>query len=150
MLDGALKPALQAVVEQHLAACADCRLELERARAAWAGLGALGGAPEVDTDAAWAAFGQRLRAGEERAASRRWAWWLLPVPLALAGGAAVALVVSLSPGQVGPASADEMEVARHMEMLKHLDCFREYDSLEAAGLLEDPAALEAALEEVGG
>jgi hypothetical protein len=45
---------------------------------------------------------------------------------------------------------DEIRLVQNLDLLEELDCLEELPTLERAGLFEDPAAIERALEEVGG
>lgn len=149
-LDGALASTEREALEQHVGACADCRAELARTKALTERLEAARVQPPIDVDAAWLAFQDRLREREPALSPTAWwrRWWLLPVPVAVA--AAVALVVGTGRMPGGAGLPDELELVRNLDLLESLDCVQELSTLEAAGLLGDPAELEHALEEVGG
>lgn len=147
-VDGELDGTERGELERHLRGCEACRGELERTRALAARLAAANDAP-VDVDAAWGAFQERLSAEGAAAPGPAWwrRWWWVPVPVAALAGAA--LTVALL-GDVAPGVPDEVRLVQHLDLLEALDCLVELPTLERAGLLEDPAAIERALEEVGG
>jgi anti-sigma factor RsiW len=90
-LDGRAKPAERRAVEEHLVACADCRVRAEEFRALWSALDDL---PEISPSPA---FDASMRARIAAEPARRGFWNWLPSPrLAFAVAALVAMSVWLS------------------------------------------------------
>lgn len=114
-VDGEITPERRHDLDEHVAACTECRDEL---RATTALLGALGNLPQ---EAAVPALVEsatirrmRVAAAEERDRhERRWGWLSTPV-LAAAGVAVLALVISTRPageqGSRDPATSDASRV----------------------------------------
>jgi anti-sigma factor RsiW len=140
----ALAADARARVAAHLDGCAECRRAVEESRTVLAALGA--GAltpPPVD----WGRYGAELWA-RVRSASRR-PWWARPLPVALAVGAAAAvlLLVVRAPERrpVELAAVEETmlgarlpllqqyRVVERLELLEDLDAIRHLDGLAAGG-----------------
>jgi anti-sigma factor RsiW len=101
LVNGTLAPEEVAVVEGHLAECAECRAELQAERQLADAFASL----PVDVDASWASMEQRLDA-ERRVVIQPAAWWRRKVPMAwavaspLAAAAAMALLfLNVTPTQ---------------------------------------------------
>jgi anti-sigma factor RsiW len=101
LVNGTLAPEEVAVVEGHLAECAECRAELQAERQLADAFASL----PVDVDASWTSMEQRLDA-EPPVVIRPAAWWRRKVPVAwavaspLAAAAAMALLfLNVTPTQ---------------------------------------------------
>ena len=96
-LDGRLDPSAAARVDEHLAACAECRRAAEELRAVKSAVGTL------RREAAPAGLADQVRAAldaEGTRGPRRW-----PVALGLAAAAVLAVAIWLWPGETVPESA---------------------------------------------
>jgi anti-sigma factor RsiW len=92
-LDGRARPAERRAVEEHLAACADCRTRADEFSALW---GVLDDLPAISPSPAFEAS-LRARLAAEPARRGFWSWAHLPSPrLAFAATALIALAVWIS------------------------------------------------------
>jgi anti-sigma factor RsiW len=92
-LDGRARPAERRAVEEHLAACADCRARAGEFTALWSALDDL---PAISPSPAFEAS-LRARLAAEPARRGFWSWVQLPSPrLAFAATALIALSVWIS------------------------------------------------------
>jgi len=136
LVDGALPEGRRAEVEEHLAACAECRAERERLAAVGRVLSALPAPPEPPPG-----FEQRFyaRLAREKASRPslvervlRSPWrWAAPVA-GLGAAAAVAFGVT----QV---RHDRLEMARHLDLLENYVVVASLDSVES---VEDVEVVE--------
>ena len=140
-LDGRAKPAERRAVEQHLTACADCRLRAEEFRMLW---DALDDVPELSPSSAFDAS-LRARISAEPVRHAFWDW--LPSPrLAFAVTALVAMSVWLSsmPRVTNvPAVAVQQTAEADFGMIRDLPVLENYDVLskfDALSELPNPQA----------
>jgi anti-sigma factor RsiW len=140
-LDGRAKPAERRAVEQHLTACADCRLRAEEFRNLW---DALDDVPELSPSSA---FDASLRARISAEPVRHGFWDWLPSPrLAFAVTALVAMSVWLSsmPRVANvPAVAVQQTAEADFGMIRDLPVLENYDVLskfDALSELPNPQA----------
>ena len=132
-LDGRAKPAERRAFEQHLTACADCRVRAEEFRMLW---NALDDLPELSPSSA---FDASLRARIAAEPVRRGFWDWLPSPrLAFAVAALVAMSAWLSSmprvAKVSPAAVQETVEAdfgmiRDLPVLENYDVLSKFDAL---------------------
>jgi len=137
-LDGRAKPAERHAIEQHLAACADCRVRAEEFRALWSALDDL---PAVSSSPSFDAT-LRARIAAEPAPRRFWDW--LPSPrLGFAVTALVVMSIWLSSSGPGVAnkqaplqmpatqtSADaEFGMIQNLPVLENYDVLSKFDAL---------------------
>jgi anti-sigma factor RsiW len=120
----------RARVDAHLAACAECRAELDGFSGA---LHALRAGSPAPPDVAWPRYRAELRA-RLNARRRRGSWWGRPLPLALATAlTAILVVLALE----GPDRRDETLAFEDPALGHRLELLREYPVVERLDLLED-------------
>ena len=136
-LDGRAEPGDRHAVEEHLKACASCRVRAEEFRSVW---GALDDLPEIIPSPS---FDAALRARIAAEPARRNFWTLLPAPrLAFAFTALVVLSVWFSSGPrvpMHPAIAEQPVVQapgesdfgmiRDLPVLENYDVVSKFDAL---------------------
>jgi anti-sigma factor RsiW len=132
-LDGRAKPAERRAVEQHLTACADCRLRAEEFRMLWDAL------DDVPVLSPSSAFDASLRARISAEPVRPGFWDWLPSPrLAFAVTALVAMSVWLSsmprvanvPTVAVQQTADaDFGMIRDLPVLENYDVLSKFDAL---------------------
>ena len=142
-LDGRAKPAGRRAVEEHLAACAECRTRAEEFRMVW---NALGDLPELSLSPA---FDASLRARISAEPVRRAFWDWLPSPrMAFALTALVAMSVWLSsmPRVANvPAVAVRETAAADFGMIRDLPVLENYDVLSKFDALSELPNSQASL-----
>lgn len=120
-------------LQAHVAACAACARAVDETRAVLARLAAaLPAPPAVD----WTRWTAELRARRQARTTRRRPAWLAPLPLALSGAVAAALLllsvdVVHHENALEPLSPDEAVIGRRLDLLRH------YPVVERLDLLED-------------
>jgi anti-sigma factor RsiW len=138
-LDGRAKPSERHAVEEHLAACAECRTRAEDFRALWDVLDDL---PVLDPSSA---FDASLRARIAAEPVRRRFWDLLPSPrLAFATAALIALsVLTISMSRVtsdrraSEPSVNKMSEEANFRMIRDLPVLENYDLLSKFDALSE-------------
>lgn len=142
-LDGRARPAERRAMEEHLTACADCRVRADEFRMVW---DAMDDVPVLSPSSSFDAA-LRARIAAEPARVSFWSW--LPSPrLAFAVTVLVAMSVWLSsmPHSVAPILAPATQVTADADfgMIKDLPVLENYDVLskfDALSELPVPAAV---------
>jgi len=148
-LDRRANSAERQEVEEHLAACADCRTRAEEFRKVWSVLDEV---PMVEPSFGFDARLRQCVAAEPR---RTWLTWLVPQPrLAFSMALLIALSVWLAqlpqaprsaPGQMASASGAPLSEEEQFQMIKELDVLENFDVLsksDALAELPPPAATQ--------
>jgi anti-sigma factor RsiW len=167
LLQGRLPQPVAMEVVLHVAACPECRKDLERTKEMWARLGRdAPPVPEFDAQRGLAALRTRL-AAEPEPTRPVWKWWKLALPATAAVAAAAAVTIATRPpatdpgagsaqGPPTPASdargstaATLAEMLDDLELFENLEAFAEEETVAAvAGMSEED--LDSLLEEVDG
>ena len=154
-LDGRARPTERRAVEEHLAACAACRLRADEFQLLW---GALDDLPEISPSPS---FDASLRARIAAEPARRRFWHMIPSPrLAFAVTALVAMSVWLSSSprvKTSPSSAAETSrnapaasvdsdfgMIQNLPVLENYDVVSKFDALSELNVSPDASAGEAA------
>lgn len=148
-LDRRANSAERAEVEEHLAACGDCRARAEEFRKLWS---VLDEAPVIEPSFG---FDARLRQRVAAEPQRSWFTWLVPQPrLAFSLALLIAMSVWIAsvpqpprPGQLAGAGVPGAQLSEdeQFQMIKDLDVLENFDVLsksDALAELPPPAATQ--------
>ncbi len=153
-LDGRARPAERRAVEEHLAACADCRARANEFSALWSALDDL---PAISPSPAFE-VSLRARLAAEPARRSFWSWVHLPSPrLAFAVTALVALSIWISSipqvkrnqsAAFQPLAPDaEFSMIRDLPELENYEVISKFDALSELPVVPDVPAEHDAGEE---
>jgi anti-sigma factor RsiW len=153
-LDGRARPAERRAVEEHLAACADCRARAGEFTALWSVLGDL---PAISPSPGFEAS-LRARLAAEPARGGFWSWMQMPSPrLAFAVTALVALSIWVSSfpqatrnesAAFKPLAPDaEFSMIRDLPELENYEVISKFDALSELPVVPNVSAEHEAGEE---
>jgi anti-sigma factor RsiW len=125
-------------VERHLADCESCHAAAEDFRLIRERLATT--APPV-AEPHWGRYRAELRARLAGSARRRRAWWLRPVPVAMAATAMAAIVLTFTVAQRGglngDVTSDDAVLATRLDMIDKQPIVERLDLLEDLDVIRD-------------